>query len=231
MADRQRTRPGPDGQAVFSTVSVEFVQELLDSIRAISDDERFRAYLEASGLHGTSLHQGLRRVSHHQLVRLYQAAAVGSGDEMMGLWSRPIRAGALKHICRSLIDAPTVERALYRFCQFWNLLLDDYTLVLQTVPGGVCLTLQPIGPVDVGNRFGHALMLKLTHGIASWLAGHELACEEVAFAFPRPAFANDYPILFPATITFDAPCSSIRFGNDAVRRHGVRRPAEIRVFR
>jgi hypothetical protein len=45
---------------------------------------------------------------------------------MLGLWSRPIRAGTLKYLGLSLLDAPSLMVAMYRFTRFWNLLLDDY---------------------------------------------------------------------------------------------------------
>lgn len=229
--DPDQNTTSVDDRTVLSTVSLEFVQELLVSIRRITEPERFRGFLEAANLQGVSLHEdGIRRVSHHQLVRLYQVAAVGTGDEMMGLWSRPIRSGALKYICKAVIDAPTVERALYRFCQFWNLLLDDYRLELREGPDGATLSLEPAAASPSTNRFGQVLMLKLTHGIASWLAGHELPCEHLALAFPRPSFADDYPILFPAAITFDARCSSVCFSADAARLHVVRRPSDVRGF-
>jgi len=58
------------------------------------------------------------------------------------------------------------------------------------------------------------LLLKLTHGVASWLVGHELPLRDVSFAFERPDFAEDYPVLFPAPIQFGQAQSSISF--DAV---------------
>lgn len=39
-------------------------------------------------------------------------------------------------------------------------------------------------------------MLKLAHGIASWLIGEEIALAETAFVFERPEFAEDYSVLF-----------------------------------
>ncbi len=53
------------------------------------------------------------------------------------------------------------------------------------------------------------LLLKLVHGIGSWLTGRELPLLEVGFAFPRPDFAEDYPILFPAPVRFGQTNSAI----------------------
>lgn len=216
---------------LMATVSWELMLDLLRSIQRISTPSELRQYLAWAGLPEITEEQAqLRRVSHHQIVHLYKVAAVGTGDEMMGLWSRPIRSGALKYICRNLIDSPNLERALYRFCRIWNLLLDDYELVLVRDAGEVAVELRPRLPLSEINRFGHMLLLKLIHGIASWLVGRELPCAGIAFKFVRPPFAADYPILFPAQIAFDAPRSSIRFSAETVALPVVRPPSEIQGF-
>lgn len=150
------------------------------------------------------------RVTHDQIVRLYQLVAVETGDEMMGLWNRPIRSGALKHLCASVRGASSLSAALFRFSSFWTLVLDDYTMVLENRGDGLRVVLYPKGK-EKAQRFGHMLLLKLAHGIASWLTGRELPLRDVSFVFERPDFAADYPILFPATIRFGQPESSITF--------------------
>ena len=64
---------------------------------------------------------------------------------------------------------------------------------------------------ETAQRFGHMLLLKLAHGIASWLTGRELSLRDVSFVFECPDFSEDYPILFPAPIRFGQASSSITF--------------------
>ena len=106
--------------------------------------------------------------------------------------------------------ASSLSAALYRFTSFWNLLLDDYELRLEADEQRMCILLEPRAD-DKPQRFGHMLMLKLGHGVASWLTGRELPLAEVGFAFERPVFAEDYPVLFPSPIRFGAPRSRIVF--------------------
>lgn len=150
------------------------------------------------------------RVTLDQIVRLYQSAAVETGDEMMGLWSRPIRPRALQHLLTSVREAGMLSSALYRFSTFWNLLLDDYRFELTDEDNRLVLSLHPRGDGPV-QRFGHMLILKLAHGLLSWLVGYEVHVKGVAFAFARPEFAADYSVIFPAPITFDAPATAIAF--------------------
>lgn len=165
-------------------------------------------FLDQAGLSATNERRA--RVTHDQIVRLYQMVAVNTGDEMMGLWSRPIRSGALKHLCVSVRGASSLSAALFRFTSFWQLLLDDYDVVLKNEGRALRIELEPRGAF-VPQRFGHMLLLKLAHGIASWLVGRELPLLDVSFGFDRPDFAEDYPVLFPATIRFGQVNSSISF--------------------
>lgn len=216
---------------VLTTVSIGFISELLQSIRRISTAEAYQKYLKSAGIHLASPQHASARITHDQLVRLYQVAAVDTGDEMMGLWSRPARSGALKYICKAVIDADLIRTAIYRFCQFWNLVLDDYALALECIGGSLVVRLLPREGGSPGvNRFGHMLMLKLTHGIASWLIGRELPVRRVDFAFSKSPFADDYPLLFPSPIRFDCRCSAIVFESSIGDLRVDRHPRDVQAF-
>ncbi len=218
-------------QQVFtSTVSVELLRDLLLALQKICDDIRLRTFLSEAGISPELAVRRHARITHEQLVRFYQIAATSTGDEMMGLWSRPIRTGALKVICRSVRDASSVGVALYRFTQVWNLMLDDYRLEMLPRDGPFGLQLVPRETQPAVNRFGHMLMLKLAHGVVSWLVAHEVPVRHVAFAFPRPDFAEDYRILFPAEVEYDAPCSTIHFDNELAEQRFERPYSDLRPF-
>lgn len=209
------------------TVSRAFLEDWLSALRTCCPPSLLAGFLNQIGL--ASVAHPHARVTHDQIVRLYQLVAVETGDEMMGLWSRPIRAGALKHLCTSMRGASSLSAALFRFSSFWNLLLDDYTLVLETDGDALRVLLVPRGTQRV-QRFGHMLLLKLAHGVASWLTGRELALRDVSFAFERPDFAEDYPVLFPAPIRFGQVRSSITFDGLLAGLPVSRNEAEMQDF-
>ncbi|WP_350356310.1 helix-turn-helix transcriptional regulator [Leisingera thetidis] len=169
------------------------------------------------------------RVTLDQIVRLYQIAAVETGDEMMGLWSRPIRTRALQHLLTTVREATSLPSALHRFSTFWNLLLDDYRFELGTGGGCTVLHLVPCGQQPF-QRFGHMLILKLAHGLLSWLAGYEVPVRTVQFAFARPGFAEDYSVIFPAQVSFNAANSAIAFETAESGLPGTRSTAELKDF-
>jgi AraC-like DNA-binding protein len=151
------------------------------------------------------------RLTRQQYATLYRTIAATLDDEMLGLWSRPIRGGTLKYLMLSLLDAPTVLVALNRFVRFWNLLLDDYRLQISTKRGLVRLALAERMPGTDAAPLAHELMMKLVHGIASWLLGREIALHGVEFAFVRPRHADDYAFLFPGDVRFEAEMTGVVF--------------------
>ncbi len=171
-----------------------------------------------------------QRVTLNEIARLYQLAAPETGDEMMGLWSRPIRPRALQHLVTVQRETTSLTSALYRFSTYWNLLLDDFRLDLRTDPEEVELALTPYAPGTPAQRFGHMLLLKLAHGLLSWLGGVETPVKEVRFAFARPDFAADYAVVFPCPVKFAAPRTIIRFDPRRFNPPVVRSLAEASTF-
>lgn len=201
----------PDNDPIaLTTVSAGFIQDWLDALRVRCTPDELAALLTRSGLQ-TGPMAPAQRVTLNEFVKLYQLAAPETQDEMMGLWSRPIRPRALQHLVTVQREAGSLTSALYRFSTFWNLMLDDFRLDLRTDPDELELTLVPYVSDTRPQRFGHMLLLKLAHGLLSWLGGAETPVKAVHFAFARPDFAADYAVVFPCPVIFGAKETSIRF--------------------
>jgi len=215
-------------QTLYSTVSRQFIDDWLAALRPLCSEALYQSLLLRADLMGAQDHVH-GRVTLDQIVRLYRLAAVETGDEMMGLWGRPVRPRALQHLLTSVREATSISSALYRFSTFWNLILDDYQFDLAERDGALVLSLNPTcdGP---SQRFGHMLILKLVHGLVSWLARHEVPLRELGFAFAPPAFAQDYAVIFPAPVQFNRPCSSISFDQNHLGPVQLRSTAELDLF-
>lgn len=194
----------------LTTVSAAFIEDWLLALDTRCAPDTLDDLLSRAGLERGTL-QPEHRVTLSEISRLYQLAAVETGDEMMGLWLRPVRARALQHLVTVTRDAGHASSVLYRFSTFWNLLLDDFQLDLRSDEGMMELAVVPRLPEAQPQRFGHMLLLKLAHGLLSWLSGVETPVHQVQFAFPRPDFAADYAVVFPCAVHFDAPCTAITF--------------------
>ena len=172
---------------ILSTVSSQFVDDWLVALCALCPEAQMASLLSRSGLNAETRSTN-GRVTLDQVVCLYQLAAVETGDEMMGLWSRPVWPRALQHLLTTVREATSLSSALYRFSTFWNMLLDDYQFDLEDADNALVLTLKPQGEVPL-QRFGHMLILKLAHGLMSWLAGHEVPVvnrHSTVTQYPRP---------------------------------------------
>lgn len=213
---------------LYSTVSRPFIEDWLQALRMLCTTAQYVSLLDRADLaSGTGDEQG--RVTLDQIVGLYRLAAVETGDEMMGLWSRPIRPRALQHLLTSVREATTLASALYRFSTFWNLLLDDHQFTLNEMDSVLTLALHRQSDAP-SQRFGHMLILKLAHGLLSWLARQEVSVKEVGFAFKRPDFAPDYAIIFPAPVQFDSAQTSISFDPGVLGDVQVRSTADLDIF-
>lgn len=213
----------------LTTVSAGFIQDWLDALASRCTPETMASLLERSGLQSGPM-AATQRITLEEIARLYQLAAPETGDEMMGLWSRPIRPRALQHLVTVQREASSLTSALYRFSTYWNLLLDDFRLDLRHQDDEVELALVPYAAETHPQRFGHMLILKLAHGLLSWLAGAETNVKAVRFAFARPDFAADYAVVFPCLVEFDAAETAILFDPHQFDRPITRTPAEASVF-
>ena len=212
----------------YSTVSSHFIADWLTALRPLCSDTQFLSFLKSADLVGEAASdQG--RVTLDQIVRLYQLAAVETGDEMMGLWSRPIRPRALQHLLTSVREATSLSSGLYRFCTFWNLLLDDYQFDLMDTDDALVLRLAPLGHAQP-QRFGHMLILKLAHGLMSWLARYEVPVQAVDFCFDRPVFHEDYAVIFPAPVHFGSLVTSLTFNRSVLTPVHTRSATDLGRF-
>lgn len=193
------------------TLSAHFLHGMLRVIRSRHGEDAAAQALASAAIPQSLLHQPDARMTREQYVALYRTVAATLDDEMLGLWSRPIRGGTLKYLMLSLLDAPTVLVAFNRFVRFWNLLLDDYRLQISTKHDLVRLALVERTSGTPVTPLGHELMMKLVHGIASWLLGREIVLHRVEFDFAKPRHAGDYAFLYPGAVHFDSGMTSIYF--------------------
>ena len=202
-------RPFHSPQGLPATVPISVVNGFLSGA-APETVSRLAGY---SGIAHELLDQPAARVTQAQFSTLYRLLATELDDEMPGIFSRPLRNGTLKYLCLSLLDAPRLEVALHRFGQFFHLILDDFRLRSRRDGRGGYVELQP-NPHGPGvSVLGCELMLKLVHGVASWLIRQRIPLDAVDFDFARPPASSDHLYLFPGPVRFD--CGHTRLCFDA----------------
>ncbi|ONO72747.1 AraC family transcriptional regulator, partial [Burkholderia cenocepacia] len=179
-SDSLSARPGRALPSPSATVPISLVNGFLASAGVQRDV--VERYLRGAGIPIELLGEPHARVTEEQFSTLYRTLAIDLDDEMPGIFSRPLRGGTLKYLCLSLLDARNLETALHRFGQFFHILLDDFFVESKRDDLVAQVLLRPndaIGPIGA---LGQELMLKLVHGVCSWLIGQKIPLLQIEFA-------------------------------------------------
>ena len=193
----------------LTTVPMSFVVSLLSGTSL--DAEAQAEVLSRAGIAPALVDAETARVTSDQFANLYQLLARQLDDELPGMFSRPVRAGAFKFLCLSLMDAPNLQTALFRLTRFLHLLIDDYAIELSRQGELFRMALKPQDAKVQRDTFGQEILFKLIHGVASWLTGHRISLARVDCSYPRPPHASEYRFLFPGPVHFEQEISALYF--------------------
>lgn len=149
------------------------------------------------------------RLSEQQFATLYRSLAVALDDEMLRCFSRPLRPGTLKFTCLALLDAKNLMVAVHRWSYLSRLMQDDFYLEVTTNESTTRIAIVQAPGAPVRQAVASDLMLKVIHGVASWLAGQRLPLVRTDFPFPRPDFAADHELLYPGPVFFGQPQAAL----------------------
>ncbi|SAL81870.1 AraC family transcriptional regulator [Caballeronia arvi] len=207
---------------------MSLVQGFLDSVATQANI--VERHLASANIPAALLDQPGARVTEEQFSTLYRALAIELDDEMPGVFSRPLRSGTLKFLCLSLLDAANLETAMHRFGQYFHIVLDDFRFESRRSELVGSLVLHPGVTGTPASVLGQELMLKLAHGVASWLIGQRIPLLQVQFAFDRPPHALEYLYLFPGPAKFDCGQTSMQFSTTYFDMPVRQRKANLRRF-
>lgn len=191
-----------------TTVPISFIHDLLD---AVHDQEKRRALVERAGIAPMLLEEGSARVTTDQFSTLYRLVARELDDELPGMFSRPARGGALKLLCLSMLESTSLRIAIYRLSRFMRLILDDFSVELSQQGDLVRVALVPGRSAPVIKVFAQEIMLKLIHGVVSWLAGRKMPVARVDLSYSRPEHASVYVFLYPGPASFERAQTALYF--------------------
>lgn len=154
------------------------------------------------------------RITSSQMERVSGHAMRELDDEALGWFSRRLPWGSYGMLARASISAPTLGIALQRWCRHHGLLTDDVSLHLHAPDGTATLTLLEQRDLGSLREFCQVSLLRNILGVASWLIDSRIPLRSARFAFPPPAHAEAYRVLFPAPVVFDAPATAMAFDAD-----------------
>ena|SRR5688572_5640999 len=208
MSIRRQAVRVPSAEAYHrATVAAGFVRGLLSGAR--SNGLALDPLLAVAGL-GKEYLEDDRRTPIAAYATLYNEVVRALQDEGFGLFPAPLRPGSFEFLCRGVVGAASLGEALERASRFLALVLPDLEIRVAT-EGSVARIeiaerrrLRPRA-ADPRRVFAFEWLLRLLHGLASWLAGRGLTLDSVAFPYPSPPHVAEYARVYTERSTFDAP--------------------------
>ena len=203
-------------------ISPGFVEDALDSLRGRGIDPA--PVLRNVGIDPESFDP----VTNEQYGALWLAIAALSGDEFFGLAAHPMRPGAFRLLCYTVIHAGTLERALRRALTFLNIVLDDPNGELRQSAGiaEIILTDQS-GP---RSAFTYRTYWLILLGIACWLIGRRIPLSRVDFSCSEPVNRLEYHQFFGAPVHFGRSQSRLTFRADYLKLPIIRDEKALKGF-
>ena len=192
-------------------VSICFVKASLQGVYARGLDAE--ALLLQAGIQPNLLSAPQARVPAAHYAALWRSIAQLLDDEFLGLDSRRVKVGSFAMLCRTVIHCPTLERALSRTARFYNLLVDNFSIVVTRNGDIATLALRERRrrSSSAPNVLVHEGLLIALHGLACWLVGRRIPITHAEFAYPEPAHSAEYRAMFYAELRFSRPSTSVAF--------------------
>jgi len=192
-----------------STISNAFVRSAVAALRG--DPTRISRVFAAAGLSSELLEASHARVPAENFSGLWLAVAQELDDEFLGADSRRMKVGTFAVLCRSLIHAGRLERALAQCLRGLGTVFDDVGAELIVDAGEARLRVHN-RVLDPARRvFATELFLIIVHGVMCWLAGRRIPLTRAAFDFPAPEHGIEYHVMFCSELGFDAAQTEVCF--------------------
>ncbi len=211
-----------------ATVAIAFVHGMLAGLRHTGRNTT--ALLAQAQLTPELLGDATARIPVDRYAELYNLINRELDDEGFGLFSLPIRLGTFEFLCRGIITAPTLAEAIQRSVRFLRLVLPDLNVCLARDPEQARLIIEETQPLSIGRVFAFEWLLRLLHGLFSWLIGRNLVLDAVSFPYARPEHAEDYALIYTAQSTFGTSALVASFAADLLDLPVRRDEAALQTF-
>ncbi|HEY9097102.1 MAG TPA: AraC family transcriptional regulator [Hydrogenophaga sp.] len=153
------------------------------------------------------------RITAAQMETVSDAAMRELDDEALGCFSRALPWGSYGMLARASLSAPTLGRALKRWCRHHSLLTRDIALTVNASQdlGLASIELRPDAQATAPSEFCVVSVLRNILGFACWLVDSRIPLQGAQFPFAPPTHVDAYPVLFDGPCTFDAPFAALQF--------------------
>jgi len=209
------------------TISIHLVREAL--LQSCAPGAASDEVLQRAGVDPHLLAEPTARVSATAYARLWRLLARRMDDEFFGMDPRKLKSGSLAFLCRTAMAQPTLVTSLESGLGFLSLMLER--LPAQLVRQQSLAEIVLLEPESEPNRaFTYFTYWMIVHGVACWLAGRRIPILAIELRCPKPAFCDDYQVMFSDNLRFDRPRTRMIFSSDCLDLPIKRSTEELKRF-
>jgi len=209
------------------TISIHLVREAL--LQSCAPGAASDEVLQRAGVDPHLLAEPTARVSATAYARLWRLLARRMDDEFFGMDPRKLKSGSLAFLCRTAMAQPTLVTSLESGLGFLSLMLER--LPAQLVRQQSLAEIVLLEPESEPNRaFTYFTYWMIVHGVACWLAGRRIPILAIELRCPKPAFCDDYQVMFSDNLRFDRPRTRMIFSADCLDLPIKRSTEELKRF-
>lgn len=208
------------------TVSIYFVRAALRHLEPAVREQ----VLRSAGIAPELLASSQARVPAAAFAAVWLAVAQQLDDEFFGLDRRRMKVGSFALLCHAVMGSESLGQALRGILRGFALFLDDIGATLELDGDQAVIRLaNRIADAD-DHRFATETFLVMVHGLMCWLAGKRISLARAEFAGPRPAYAQEYALLFSGQLHFGAPATAVYFDARLLDAPMVQTAATLKTF-
>lgn len=162
-------------------------------------------------------------------ARLMFAIWQTSNDEVMGLAPQPVLFGTFAMMCRAVITCTSLEHALRRASDFYQLI--PHAPQLHLIEDGDCtrIVIEQDYRLDPDHFLSESL-LAVWHRFSSWLIGQGIPLLRVRCPYPQPPHAALYSLVFAAPVEFSSSELALIIPSRTLALPITQTPASLREF-
>jgi len=135
------------------------------------------------------------------------------GDEASGFLTKPFKLGVFSMMCHALITSGNLRRGLLRSARFIELLSDDLSLELKETGNEAHFIIHYRNPHKLDTTFFLTSLFVIWIRLSCWLIDQPIMLERIQFEFPKPAYSDEFSLMFPCRHSFSQSSNRVVFNN------------------
>lgn len=193
-----------------TSVDIRYVNALLERGRRAGAN--VDGYIERLGIQPAVLAEPNARLSGELYVKLASLLVRATQDEFIMLGGQPrTKPGTFAMMAHTVIQCPTLHKAMLRAGQFYRLFVNDIRFKLTQQGDKAHYSIRFTDPSIDWDHTSTESLLVIFHRFFSWLIGQRLVLDHVRLTCPTPDNAAEFRFLFRCPIKFGSDTDAFVF--------------------